>query len=202
MDNTGMGGRNPEAGESSRQPTSFLPRNISSTIMFAFVILATIAAFEPYLLRGQPGTYDYSRWPDDYLAACGELSRARAILANSPWTVAMAIMAGGMLILVLCENFWDRLRIARQSAMTAGVSRYNNDTLLDGIGEQFRSRMFILMSAIFLVEALGQLLALPFFADIQVLALTRYVALPVWFLLSWLPAELRAELQSFDTIDH
>jgi hypothetical protein len=167
--------------------------------MFAFVLLAAIAAFEPYLLRGLPGSYDYSRWPDDYLAACGELSRARAILSNSPWTVAMAIMAGGMLSLVLCENFWDRLRLARQAAIAAQASKYNIALLLDDIDRQFCNRMFMLMSAIFVIEALGQLLALPFFADIQVLALTRYVALPVWFLLSWLPAELRAELQSSDS---
>ena len=174
--------------------SSLLPRNQSLLIIAAVVVLSLLAALETQLGILSRGLIDYSLWPDDFLVACGEYTRVRAAEARSPLLNGCSVAVCGMLTLMLCENYWDRLRISWQASSLRGFMSASQASLLDGIDERFR---FILLSAAVSLIAFDFILLLadvPFLSGLQPLMLTRFVAIPLWLLRDWLPPRLRSEL--------
>ena len=131
-----MGGQ--EKRGSMQQPTSFLPRDNSVRILAAIVLLAAISAAETLLAADMSGSYDYSRWPDDFLLACGEYERVRMFASRSPLLTATVVAACGMLALMLSEAFWDRLRNTRRRILDARQGLHAAGIAMDEITEGFR----------------------------------------------------------------
>ena len=134
------------------EPTTFLPRDISKTMMMGIVILAFFSAAEIFAMQAANSPYNYSLWPDDFLLACGEMDNIRPVVGKSHWMIAAIVMGCGMLILMISENYWDRLRIAWQASQAAGNSPVETESIMLAIHSNFRNLMFVMMGIILLVR--------------------------------------------------
>ncbi len=194
MDNTYMGERTIDGGTS--QPTSFLPRNKSLLILGLVICLALAAAVETWLGIHAWGTIDYSRWPADFLIACGEYSRLRYVAERSPLLTGSLVAGCGMLVLIICENYWDRLRSRWAASPVAGYLPAGRVRALDAVDDGFCNLLLWLAILCVVADFIILLGAVPLLGSLQPLTLSRYVAIPLWLLREWLPAELHSELDS------
>ncbi|MCB1219608.1 MAG: hypothetical protein H7A35_01820 [Planctomycetales bacterium] len=186
-----------EAGQAGQeyQPSSFMPRDLSHTIITAIVILAALAAVEVKWRFLSGGMIDYSLWPDDFLAACGELSRVRMSSGRSALATSASIAGLGMLALMGCEYYWDQLRKAWHGSALPGYLPAGQSYLLEPLDNSFRLAMAVLAGVLVAVDCIALAGWAPL-QPLQPLALTRFVAIWLLLLRIWLPGELRSALDS------